>query len=48
MKATANEATLHFSGKAVTAWGALALMHRMLTAIWISPVSTERLRLEEL
>lgn len=29
MKATASEATLHFSGKAVTAWGALALMQRM-------------------
>ncbi len=33
MKTTASEATLHFSGKAVTTWGALALMQRMLTAI---------------
>lgn len=33
MSSTASDATLHFSGKAVTAWGGLALMQRMLTAI---------------
>ena len=33
MSATATESSLHFSGKAVTAWGGLALMQRMLNAI---------------
>jgi hypothetical protein len=33
MSTTAAEASLHFSGKAVTAWGGLALMQRMLSAI---------------
>lgn len=33
MSTTAAEATLHFSSKAVTPWGGLALMQRMLTAI---------------
>ena len=33
MSSTASDATLHFSGKAVTAWGGLALMQRMLTVI---------------
>ena len=33
MGATATESSLHFSGKAVTAWGGLALMQRMLNAI---------------
>ena len=33
MSATATESSLHFSGKAVTAWGGLALMQRMLGAI---------------
>jgi|GEM_PF-6545389 len=33
MSSTANDATLHFSGNAVAAWGGLALMQRMLTAI---------------
>lgn len=33
MSATATESSLHFSGKAVSAWGGLALMQRMLSAI---------------
>ena len=33
MSTTASDAALHFSSKAVTAWGGLALMQRMLSAI---------------
>ena len=33
MSATATESSVHFSGKAVSAWGGLALMQRMLSAI---------------
>ena len=42
MSATATESSLHFSGKAVTAWCELALMQRMLNAIGFRAAAQRR------